>query len=644
MSIAVDPRVGSGVAGRYRIEARIERGGMATVYRGRDLILGRDVAIKIMHAALATDPTFAERFRRESQNAARLNHPNVVTVYDCGVTHPGGTPPEPPEGEPYIVMELVDGTTLRNLLERFGRLDAPTARHVARGVAAALDHAHMKGIVHRDVKPENVLVTPDGQVKVADFGIAKALGPESTRLTTDRPIGTIAYVAPEQLTGTDVDGRADVYALGAMTFEMLTGRPPFRGDTPQAVAAARFRDPVLSPGISPTVDAAVAKATAANPRERYETPGEFARALGDDGSPTFLMSTDQLPPPPPFTPVPNETASQPTTFVPAPPHLPPTLKVAPQPERVPHTDVLPFKERLVVRSRKRFRVATMLAALLAVAAIIGYIALPNGQTVPDLRGQTLVEAQATLDRQHLEISDIVEVFHDVAPKGTIVGTAPSSGSAVNEGTRVQLSVSKGPELFSIPDVIGKPLDEAKRLMEDAGFSVSAASEQHHETIPAGAVISRDPDGQQAKRGTNFQAVVSKGPPLVPVPNVTGKSSASAKSALEAAGFTYASSEVFSDTVDEGLVIRTQPARGSTAPKGSQITALVSKGPKPFPMPNLVGMELGAAKAKAQSVGLVVRNEYPVPGSGKPQGQVQGQNPTVGAAVRKGTPIDLYYAN
>lgn len=635
MTIAVDPRVGSGLAGRYQIESRIERGGMATVYRGRDLILGRDVAIKVMHAALATDPTFAERFRRESQNAARLNHPNVVAVYDCGES----------EGEPYIVMELVGGTSLRSLLDRFGHLDSPTARHVARGVAAALDHAHMKGIVHRDVKPENVLVTPDGQVKVADFGIAKALGPESTRLTTDRPIGTIAYVAPEQLTGTDVDGRADVYALGAMTYEMLTGRPPFRGETPQAVAAARFRDPVLTPGVSPTVDAAVAKATSANPQDRHETPGEFARALGDDGSPTFLMSTDQLPPPPPLMPSSMTDTSQPTGFVPA-PRLPESLKAEPvkAPPSGPFTDVLPLSTRLRIRSRKRFRFGAAIAAILTGAAIIGYLALPNGKTVPDLRGQTLVEAQATLDREHLEMTDIVEVFHDVAPKGTVVDSDPKAGTAVREGTRVQLSVSKGPELFSVPDVVGKPLDEAKRLMEDAGFSISAASEQHHETIPAGAVISRDPGGAQAKRGTNFQAIVSKGPPLVTVPNVNGKTSANAKAALEAAGFTYTSSDAFSDTVADGHVIRTDPAGGSPAPKGSQITALVSKGPKPFPMPNLVGMSLGDAKRKATSMGLVVRNEYPVPGSGEPQGQVQGQNPTVGATVRKGTPIDLYYAN
>ncbi|MGH2668273.1 MAG: protein kinase domain-containing protein, partial [bacterium] len=302
MSIAVDPRVGTRLAARYRLESRIDRGGMATVYKARDEILSRDVAVKVMHPSLADDPAFAERFRWEAQNAARLSHPNVVAVYDCGTALTGDTPrppgmgdtPRPPGGEPYIVMELVDGTSLRSLLERFTRLDAQTTRHVVHGVAAALDHAHGKGIVHRDIKPENVLVTPDGQVKVVDFGIAKALGPHAIRLTTDRPVGTIAYVAPEQLNSSEVDGRADVYALGAMTYEMLTGRPPFSGDTPQAVAAARLQSPTLHAGISTNIDAAVEKATAARPEDRFATPGAFARELGQDTSPTFLKSTDQL--------------------------------------------------------------------------------------------------------------------------------------------------------------------------------------------------------------------------------------------------------------------------------------------------------------------------------------------------------------
>ncbi len=600
---------------------------MATVYQARDEILGRDVAVKIMHTALATDPTFAERFRREAQNAARLSHPNVVTVYDCGQA----------DGDAFIVMELVGGTTLRNLLERFGRLDIDTARHVARGVAEALDHAHTKGIVHRDVKPENVLVTPDGQVKVVDFGIAKALGPQSMRLTTDRPIGTIAYVAPEQLTGADVDGRADVFALGAMVYEMLTGRPPFRGDTPQAVAAARLQQPVLDAGISPGIDGAVARATRADPQERFDTPGEFARALGEGASPTFLMSTDQLPKPIP----PPARAPQPTRTTTAIAELRAPVRTR---EAAPVTDVLPLQTRLARRAQKRFRIGVVIALVLAIAAGAAYVIAPKGQSVPDMLGQSLSEAQATLEREGLELSDVHEVFHDVAPKGTVVNSNPRPGLGVQEGTKIQLAVSKGPQLFGVPDVIGKPLEEAKTLMEDAGFSIAASSEQHHDTVPAGAVVSRDPSDGQAKRGTAFQAVVSKGPPLVEVPNIDGKASSDAKSALEAAGFVYVPSGMFSDSVSEGRVIRSDPAAGSLAPKGSRITAMVSKGPKPFPMPNLVGSKLEDARNKAKSIGLVIRNEYAVPGSGEPAGEVQGQNPTAGSTVRKGSPIDLYYSN
>lgn len=619
----IDPRVGTLLVGRYRISSRIDSGGMATVYRAADQVLGRDVAVKIMHPALAADPSFADRFRSEAQNAARLSHPNICPVYDYGESQGA-------DGAGlFIVMELVDGTTLRSLLERFGRLDPDTVRHVARGAAAALDHAHAKGIIHRDVKPENILLTPDGQVKVVDFGIAKALGPQAANLTMDRPIGTVAYVAPEQITSTNVDARADVYALGATTYEMLTGRPPFTGDTPQAVAAARLRQSSMNPSISPQIDVAVSKATAPDPNVRFATPGEFARALGDGATPSFLTSTDHLPPL-------TETA-----HVPSPLPLPPQAS-APvvTPDGV---EVMPFQARLYRRKRRRFRVYIAIAMVLALAAGAAYALMPRPTTVPDLRGQTLEEAESVLRREGLDLGDTNETFHDVAAAGTVVGSDPDPGTAVEDGTAITLLVSKGVQLFDVPNVEQKPIDEAKVLMEQAGFSLSVGTEAHHDSVPKGAVISHDPDRAQARKGTSFTAVVSKGPSLVAVPNIAGKTPAGARSALEAAGFLYTTREDFSETVDAGTVIGSEPASGRMAPKGSTVTAVISKGPRPFPMPDLVGMTRAGAREKAISLGLVVRNEYPVPGSGKPKGTVQGQNPPAGTNVRKGTPVDIYFS-
>jgi beta-lactam-binding protein with PASTA domain/tRNA A-37 threonylcarbamoyl transferase component Bud32 len=615
LDVRTDWRVGTKLAGRYRLDERIASGGMATIYKARDASLGRDVAIKVMHPALAADRSFVDRFRAEATNVARLSHPNIVTVYDAAES----------DGTLFIVMELCEGITLRALLERFGHLDPPTVRHVARGIAAALDHAHAKGIVHRDVKPENVILTPDGQVKVVDFGIAKALGPQATQLTTDRPIGTVAYVAPEQINGTNVDGRADVYALGAITYEMLTGRPPFRGDTPQAVAAARMHSPVLSPGVSPSLDGAVMRATAARPDDRFATPGDFARALGEGATPSFLMDTDQLPDVAPTT-----TQMEPVTR---------PIETA----AAPVTDVLPMQTRLLRRARRRFRIGSVLALLLVIAAIAAYAVMPKAMTVPDLRGQPLADAQNALSREGLRPGTISNVFSDTIPQGSIVRTDPAVHTKVKKGSIVALEVSKGAQLFDVPNVVGKTLDEARALMSSVGFSVQVGTQDYNDSVPKDAIIALTPDTTRAKRGTAFSADVSKGPPPVTVPDVTGKTSGAAKSALDAAGLTFVENDVYSDTVDQGTVISSDPAGGSSAPKGSDVTVTVSKGPRPFPMPNLVGMTLQAAKAKASGEGLVVRNTYPVPGSGKPHGQVQGQNPPAGTNVRKGTQVDLYYS-
>jgi serine/threonine protein kinase len=612
-----DPRIGSRLHSRYLVEERLGHGGMATVYRARDELLGRDVAIKVMHPALAYDPELVERFRREATSAARLSHPNIVTVYDCGSDN----------GALFIVMELVDGTTLRTLLDRFGHFDTQTSRHVARGVASALDHAHAKGIVHRDVKPENILLTPTGDVKVVDFGIAKAIGTGAVQLTSDRGMGTVAYVAPEQISRANVDGRADVYALGAITYEMVTGRPPFSGDTAQAVAASRMHSPVLSPGVNPAIDGAVARATARSPEARFETAGEFARALGDGGAgPTYLNATDRLP----AEPEPDHS----TTAIYTPP-------VAAPESAAESTSVLPLSTRLRRRRRIRSRILTVVALLLACAAIAAYASLPKVKTIPNLRGQTLDAARAQLERAGLKLGTTTEVFHDVIPKGEIVDTIPPPDSKVKPDTIVTISVSKGEQLFAVPNILGKPVDEARGLLNSAGFSLVISDQEFSDSVKEGAVVSRDPIVVSAKRGTSFSVVVSKGPQFIAIPNLAGHTPDGAKAALEGAGFVYAESSDYSETVEEGRVIRTNPS--VKAPKGSTVTVVVSKGPKPFPVPNFVGMTIKAAKKKAASVGLIVRNTYAVPGSGKPKGQVQGQNPPEGTPVRKGTSIDFYYA-
>ena len=616
-----DPHIGTRLHSRYLIEERLGRGGMATVYRARDELLGRDVAVKVMHPALAHDTELVDRFRREASSAARLSHPNVVTVYDCG---------EDGAGALFIVMELVEGTTLRSLLDRFRHFDIQTARHVARGIAAALDHAHAKGIVHRDVKPENILLTPAGDVKVVDFGIAKALGADAAHLTSERGMGTVAYVAPEQISRAPVDGRTDVYALGAIAYEMLTGRAPYFGDTAQAVAASRMRAPVLSPGVNPAIDGAVARATAGSPEARFETAGEFARALGEGGGgPTYLTATAQLPPEP--------DAHTTDVYMPPPP-LPPEHAAEPAAES---TSVLPLQTRLRRRRRIRSRILTAVALLLVCGAIATYASIPKVKAVPNLRGQTLAAARDQLERAGLKFGTVTEVFHDVVPKGGIVDTSPPVGSKVKPDTVVSLTVSKGEQLFPVPNIVGKQLDEARGLLGASGFSLVVADRVYHNSVPAGAIVSRDPIVVSAKRGTSFSVVVSKGPLYIPIPNVAGQTPAAAKAQLSQAGFVPVESAEYSETVGEGKVIGTTPSGKAT--RGATITVIVSKGPKPFPVPDFVGMTVKAARAKAASLGLIVRNTYAVPGSKDKKGTVQGQNPPAGTSVRKGAAVDLWYS-
>lgn len=598
-----DPRIGAVLGGRYRLDAPLASGGMATVYRGTDEILGREVAVKIMHPSLATDPGFVERFRREAQTAARLNHPNVVTVHDCGDV----------DDTLFIVMELVEGTTLRELLSDFGRLDPQTARHMVAGVAAALDHAHAKGLVHRDVKPENVLVTPDGNVKVVDFGVAKALADEGSRLTGERALGTIAYVAPEQLGGEEVDARADVFALGVMTYEALAGDVPFSGDTPTAVAAARLGRSVPSPGISPAIDGAITRAMAPTPDDRFETAGEFARSMGGEGAPEHLRQTTEVDPSPTMPPLP-------TTLL-------PTGRRGAQPR---------------TRRRRRWPWIALAVLLLAGGAAAAYTGLvPRTVEVPDLAGLTPEAAEGALAERGLAVGDTSESFSDSVEAGVIIATSPEAGVTAERESAVDLVVSRGPQLHGVPDVTGQPVEEARTAIGEAGFEVGGEVEEFSDA-PEGTIVRQDPPGGEARQGAEIDLVVSKGPELVTVPSVSEDPDA-AEGKLENLGFEVTRVNEFSDSIPEGQVAGTDPGPGNEVPKGSEVTLVVSKGPRTFDMPDLVGMQLDAARAEAESMGLVVANTYAVPGSGNPSGEVQGQNPPAGTDVERGTQVDLYHA-
>jgi serine/threonine-protein kinase len=279
--------------------------------------------------------------------------------------------------------------------------------------------------------------------------------------------------------------------------------------------------------------------------------------------------------------------------------------------------------------------------MLAGAMVTAYAVMPKARAVPNVRGESIGDARASIERAGLRLGTTTEVFHDTVPRGEIVDVAPAPGTRVKEGTIVAISVSKGAQLFNVPIIVGKQVDEARGLLAAAGFSLVVADEQYSDSVAVGAVISRDPSVTGARRGASVSVIVSKGPQFVPIPSVSGDTPDAAKTALEAAGFVYAERSDFSDAVADGTVIKTDPA--GKAPKGATVTAVVSKGPRPFPVPDFVGMILKAAKDKAEAAGLVVRNTYAVPGSGKPKGQVQGQNPPVGTDVRKGTPIDLWYS-
>ncbi|MFE7934043.1 Stk1 family PASTA domain-containing Ser/Thr kinase [Streptomyces sp. NPDC057456] len=607
-----DPLVGQLLDGRYRVEARIAVGGMATVYRAVDTRLDRVLALKVMHPALAADGAFVERFIREAKSVARLAHPNVVQVFDQGA-----------DGSyVYLAMEYIAGCTLRDVLRERGALQPRAALDILEPVLAALGAAHRAGFVHRDMKPENVLIGDDGRVKVADFGLVRSVDTVTT--TTGAVLGTVAYLAPEQIEQPGAaDPRVDVYACGVVLYEMLTGEKPHDGDSPAIVLYKHLHEDVpppsaLVPGLPFELDELVASATARTPDVR---PYDAVALLGQVREARAPLSVDQLDAlPPQAVSAGHDNAEDRTSVIPRSLTVPRPLPVNDddpadgedplnRTSRFQSGPPLPPRRR---SARPRRGVLALIAAVLLVFGVgagVWYINSGQFTKVPAVLTQKEAEARTRLEAAGLEVGKVRHQNSDTVKRGTVMDTDPDPGARIRKHDSVTLTVSDGPEIVKVPDVEGSRLDKAEELLKTDGLAPGLVTQEFSDDVIKGFVISTDPEaGTKRRAGTAVSIVVSKGSP-VDIPDVTGDALDDAKAELEEAGLKVkvATGQVNSE-FDKGLVATQTPEEGSEAAEGDTVTLTVSKGPEMVEVPDVVGASVDDAKSLLKQSGFEVEED------------------------------------
>ena len=634
-----DPLIGLLVDERYRVTRRLARGGMATVYVAQDERLDRPVALKVMHPHLADSDAFVERFRREARSAARIVHPGVVSVFDQGVV----------TGQGFLVMELIDGTNLRQLLRAQGAFTIPQALRYTTDTLEALRAAHRVGVIHRDIKPENILVPSDGPAKVTDFGLARAAS-EVSMSSTGNMLGTVAYIAPEIATTAEADARSDIYSVGIMLYEMLTGAVPWAGESPLQIASHHVSDDVPSPSaaqpwIPREIDDLVAALTAREPANRPAdasdaidlvaraaaaipsnlanrraevAPGERHRASETSALNTEIMSAQ-------FTrPLPSPASSS-VALV--------------------HTSGATQAAQAASPPKKSARAAAWIALvvlLLVVAGLGGrwwWTEYGPGSylTMPETTGRTLTDVQADLDALGLH-TQVEEEFSDDIDTGSVTRSDPEGGSSVHKRAEVQLYVSKGVDMKTVPEVTGKSQDEAQRSLTDAGLAVGAVTDAYSEDVPQGQVISQSvAAGTSLAHDSAVDIVLSKGREPLTVPTLSGLSASAAKSAIEDLGLVAAPTEAYSDTVAEGQVISQQTREGSTLHRGDSVAYTVSKGPEKVAIPDVVGLQREEARSLLEGTGFTVKEEAILGGF---FGTVRSSDPAAGTMTKKGSTVTI----
>ncbi len=621
---------------RYQITERIGIGGMAEVYRAQDNVLGRLVAVKVMLPQYAADENFTQRFKQEAASAANLQSPYIVNVYDWGQD----------DGTYYIVMEYVRGSDLKTAIKQRGAINQRKVAEIGSQVCQALSVAHGLDIIHRDIKPQNIMVQPDGNVKVMDFGIARAKN--STKEQTSSVLGTAHYISPEQAQGKELTAASDIYSLGVVLYESATGQLPFDGPDAVSVAMKQVQDePVpareINPEIDPSLEAIIMKAMAKNPMDRFATAKDMRSALNDFLAGRPVMFSDN------FTSaqtqvmggvvVPVGNMGDGTAVMPA---------VGANMGAKNGTQSQSFRSDNTAPKKNGKKIAGIIVAVVAVIALIVIAAYAVGGNssdseqieVPSVTGQTVDEAKAQIQSAGFTVGTVTQTYSDTVETGKVISQDPTAKTKKAKGSTINLTVSQGKQEIEVPDLTGKTADEAKKLLQTNGLKYQAGTAEYSDTVAKDHVARQDvAAGSKVAKDTVVTYYLSLGSEGSSVPNVVGQTQSAATITLKNAGFSVTVEEQYSSTVESGKVISQSPSAGEKLKENGTVNLVVSKGAETSTVPNVVGNTEGTAITTLNNEGFQVSTEYQS-SSSVSSGNVISQTPTSGSSLAPGKTVHL----